>query len=68
MASIPKPLDRQQLASFLKDNESIMRFQQLFKQAGDTLPTEITIISADIVAINEQLEELEFYIMTRSVC
>lgn len=61
MASTPKPLNRQQLSSFLKDSESILRFQQLFVQAGETLP-------ADIEIINENLEELEFLLMTRIPC
>lgn len=68
MAAIPKPLNRQQLASFLKDNESIIRFQQLFVQAGETIPGEITVINDELTAINEQLEELEFYVMTRTPC
>jgi hypothetical protein len=64
----PKAPNRAQLASFLKDNESIIRFQQLFEQAGQTIPDQVVDINAQLALVNDQLEELEFLIMTRSTC
>ena len=37
----PKPLSREQLAKFLPNNEAIRRFERLFAQAGDLLPTDV---------------------------
>lgn len=37
----PKPLSREQLAKFLPDNEAIRRFERLFAQAGDLLPSDV---------------------------
>jgi len=55
MTIIPKSLDRNQLAKFLPNNESILRFQQLFRQAGETLPADIATINSQIASINAQL-------------
>lgn len=41
-----KPLTRDQLAKFLPDQEAIRRFEQLFSQAGETIPAEIIILFA----------------------
>lgn len=41
MAVIPKALTRAQLATFLKDQELIIRFQRLFQSVGEDLPADI---------------------------
>lgn len=56
----PYPLRRDQLAKFIPDNETILRFQRLFQVVGGT-------DTGDMSAIDALREELEFYIMTRGV-
>lgn len=40
----PKPLNRDQLAEFLPDNESIRKFERLFVQAGELLPNDVATL------------------------
>lgn len=58
----PYALRRDQLARFIPDNETILRFQQLFQVVGGTGES-----GPGMSAIDAVREELEFYVMTRSV-
>jgi hypothetical protein len=60
--SYPSALRRDQLARFIPDNETILRFQQLFQVVGGTGETSPGMSALDVLK-----EELEFYIMTRGV-
>lgn len=54
----PKPLTREQLASFLGNrSELIRRFERLFIQAGDLTPAEIELIRSQIVTLFRLTEE-----------
>jgi hypothetical protein len=57
----PYPLRRDQLAKFIPDNETILRFQRLFQVVGGGPST------GGMSAIDALREELEFYIMTRGI-
>lgn len=57
----PYPLRRDQLAKFIPDNETILRFQKLFQIVGGEPGT------GDMSALEAAVQELEFYTMTRSV-
>lgn len=57
----PKSIRRDQLARFIPDNETILRFQRLFEVVGGGTST------GSMSSIDAVKEELEFYVMTRSV-
>lgn len=59
--SDPYPIRRDQLARFIPDNETILRFERLFQIVGGG-PGSGGMSSIDVLR-----EELEFYIMTRGV-
>lgn len=59
--SEPYSLRRDQLARFIPDNETILRFQRLFQVVGGGPAT------GGMSAIDYLREELEFYIMTRGI-
>lgn len=58
----PYALRRDQLSRFIPDNETILRFQQLFQVVGGTGEAGPGMSAIDVLK-----EELEFYIMTRGV-
>lgn len=62
----PKAPTRRQLAQYFKDQDTLIRFQQLFEAVGTTLPgvIETTTIGSDISNTNSiqalaQIEELK---------
>jgi hypothetical protein len=57
----PKSIRRDQLARFIPDNETILRFQRLFEVVGGGTST------GGMSSIDYIKEELEFYIMTRGI-
>lgn len=59
----PYSLRRDQLARFIPDNETILRFQQLFQVVGGG--DEVS--GPGMSAIDQLREDLEFYIMTRGI-
>jgi hypothetical protein len=58
---IPLPLRRDQLARFIPDNETILRFQNFFRAVSGGEET------GGMSAIEYTRQELEFYIMTRGL-
>lgn len=77
MAVIPKALSRNQLARFIPDNESIIRFQALFKQAGETLPgaieettIETSTTAAQLAAMHQIIDDsrLELEFLMAAIC
>jgi len=61
----PKSLRRDQLARFIPDQETIIRFQRLFQIAGEVTPGDVTSLEERVEALETAALELEFYIMTR---
>lgn len=59
----PYPIRRDQLAQFIPDNETILRFERLFQIVGGT----VTPGTGSGSALDQLKEELEFYIMTRGL-
>lgn len=57
----PKSIRRDQLARFIPDNETILRFQRLFEVVGGGSST------GGMSNIDYVKEQLEFYIMTRGI-
>ena len=57
----PKSIRRDQLARFIPDNETILRFQRLFEIVGGGSST------GGMSNIDYVKEQLEFYIMTRGI-
>ena len=63
----PKSLRRDQLGRFINDNETIIRFQQLFQATNELLPGDISGLDDRVTALEEATMELEYYIMTRGL-
>lgn len=56
-----KPIRRDQLQRFIPDQETILRFQKLFETVGGGPST------GGLTAIEYLQEQMDFYIMTRSI-
>lgn len=63
----PYAIRRDQLARFIPDNETILRFQRLFQVAGELTPGDVTDLETRMDAAELAIEENEFYIMTRGL-
>lgn len=53
----PKPLTREQLFSFLQNQEFVRRFERLFIQSGTLTPGQIEFINKQIIILGELIEE-----------
>ena len=65
---IPKNIRRDQLAKFIPDNETILRFQRFFYAINTDIPADVTSLEDRVTALETAVEENEFYIMTRGLC
>ncbi|MGW8300424.1 MAG: hypothetical protein ACWGNO_00065 [Desulfobacterales bacterium] len=61
--SDPYPIRRDQLAKFIPDNETILRFERLFQIVSGVIAPG----SGGGSGLDQLKEELEFYIMTRGI-
>lgn len=61
--SEPYPIRRDQLARFIPDNETILRFERLFQIVNGSISPG----TGGGSALDQLKEDLEFYIMTRSL-
>lgn len=61
----PKIIRRDQLSRFIKDQETILRFQRLFQIAGEITPGDVSSLETRMDAAETAIEENEFYVSTR---